>query len=70
MFVGDQRFIEPFLLEFLNFYGLQAETKRIYVQAERPNQFIGVTVKPYEPDPGPFKPQLKGYFKQLKIHTI
>ena len=46
MFIGDQRYIEQFLRDFLQFYGLKAERKKIEVEADRPNYVIGVTVAP------------------------
>lgn len=50
MFIGDQRYIEPFLRDFLQFYGLKAERKKIEVEADRPNYVIGVTVAPLPPE--------------------
>lgn len=46
MFIGDQRYIEQFLRDFLQYYGLKAERKKIEVEADRPNYVIGVTVAP------------------------
>ena len=58
MFIGDQRYIEPFVRDFLQFFGLRAEKLKIEVEAERPKYIIGVTVQPLPPEMEPAKPEL------------
>jgi len=59
MFIGDQRYIEPFLRDFLQFFGLKAEKKKIEVEAEMPKYNIGVTVQPLPMDQEAVKPDLE-----------
>lgn len=59
MFIGDQRFIETFVLDFLNFYGLKGDKQKLFVQSDVPNYYIGVTVKPIYEQKEPVKPELK-----------
>ncbi len=58
MFIGDQRYIEPFVRDFLQFFGLKAEKLKIEVEAERPKYIIGVTVQPLPPELEHVKPEL------------
>ena len=58
MFIGDQRFIEPFLRDFLHFFGLKAEQQQIEVEAEKPKYIIGVSVQPLPVEMEPVKPDL------------
>lgn len=55
MFIGDQRYIEPFLKDFFQYFGLKGETRRIQIEAERPKYQIGVTVQPLPPEKEPVK---------------
>lgn len=55
MFIGDQRYIEPFLKDFFQYFGLKGETRRIQIEAERPKYQIGVTVQPFPLEKEPVK---------------